>query len=157
MAQNFISMLWKLPRKIQHVGNIGFIVNNMDVQALTLTSCHAKRHNMVAMPSRLAFHKISKVFISVLGATQYNIIALQIDITKDETLHDQSFINVSQPKCHHQSNTPHPIIETQQTLLSILKSTFTKKGFHCTDLKSKGYKTYYESSIYCLDHNALVS
>jgi hypothetical protein len=44
-----------------------------------------------------------------------------------KTLHDQSLENVSQPKWHHQSNAPHPIIEVQQTLLSILKSKSTKK------------------------------
>jgi hypothetical protein len=47
----------------------------MDIQALTLASWYAKRHNMAAMPSQLTFHKMSRVSISAHGAT-YNIIAM---------------------------------------------------------------------------------
>jgi hypothetical protein len=45
----------------------------MDSQALTLASWYAKRHNMDAMPSELAFHKMPKVSISVHGVTYNNI------------------------------------------------------------------------------------
>jgi hypothetical protein len=47
----------------------------MDVQAFTLASQHAKRHNIATMPSQLAFHKIPKVSISAFTAT-YIVIAL---------------------------------------------------------------------------------
>jgi hypothetical protein len=58
-----------------HVGNTSLKINNMDVQAFTLASQHAKRQNIVAMPSQLAFHKIPKVSISAFSAT-YIVIAL---------------------------------------------------------------------------------
>jgi len=80
-------MLWKLPWKIWHVGNISLKINNMDVQAFTLASWHAKRHNMATMPSQLTFHKIPKVSISASSATY---IVLQMR-------HNQSGITIPMP------------------------------------------------------------